>query len=291
MTIAEKLTALHDIKGALKSAIEAKGVTVGEVPFAAYPGLVGDIEGGGGGVEIPYSARLTGVGGDPWHLSHPTATGVAPYAFREDASLASITLPLAATLGDNAFQGCTSLAAVDLPSVTALGNSAFSGCTSLAAVDLPSVTSVGVNAFHGCTSLAAVDLPSATTLASYAFQGCSALTSITLPSLAGTSAIGGRAFRDCTSLTRVDLDGTFTRIGTGTGTSAGYVFQGCTNLDTLIIRRTTGMVANAGSANSLADTKIASGDGAVYVPDALTATYQADPAWSPYTILPISELP
>jgi hypothetical protein len=53
MSIADKLTYLAGTKTAIKDAIEAKGVTVGNIPFRQYAGKIGDIEGGGS--PAPYS--------------------------------------------------------------------------------------------------------------------------------------------------------------------------------------------------------------------------------------------
>jgi hypothetical protein len=50
MTIAVSLLLLNNTKAAIKSAIEAKGVTVGSVPFASYPAKIAAI----GGYQRPY---------------------------------------------------------------------------------------------------------------------------------------------------------------------------------------------------------------------------------------------
>lgn len=49
MTIAQQLTDINDSKQAIKTAIENKGVTVGNAAFSQYAGLIDDIETGGGG--------------------------------------------------------------------------------------------------------------------------------------------------------------------------------------------------------------------------------------------------
>lgn len=46
-TIAEKLALLADTKAQIKASIEAKGVTVGNAPFADYPAKIAQISGGG----------------------------------------------------------------------------------------------------------------------------------------------------------------------------------------------------------------------------------------------------
>lgn len=49
MTIADKLLLLNSTKTAIAQAIESKGVTVGNIPFADYPGKIAEISGGGEG--------------------------------------------------------------------------------------------------------------------------------------------------------------------------------------------------------------------------------------------------
>lgn len=48
-TTADKLNKLVDTKAAIKSAIESKGQTVGNIPFSQYPDKIKAIEGGGSG--------------------------------------------------------------------------------------------------------------------------------------------------------------------------------------------------------------------------------------------------
>ena len=55
MTIADSLTLLNSTKTAIKTAIEAQGVTVGAVPFADYPDKIALIEGGGGSGPLEWS--------------------------------------------------------------------------------------------------------------------------------------------------------------------------------------------------------------------------------------------
>lgn len=56
MTIASQLELLANTKSAIKTAIEAKGVTVGTVPFSEYPVKIADITtGGGAGYTVPDS--------------------------------------------------------------------------------------------------------------------------------------------------------------------------------------------------------------------------------------------
>lgn len=50
--INNELTTLENTKGAIKAAIEAKGVAVGAVPFAEYAAKIAELVSGGGGFEI-----------------------------------------------------------------------------------------------------------------------------------------------------------------------------------------------------------------------------------------------
>ena len=51
-TTADKLNKLSQTKTAIKAAIEAKGVTVGDATFAEYPSKISAISGGGGTPEL-----------------------------------------------------------------------------------------------------------------------------------------------------------------------------------------------------------------------------------------------
>lgn len=52
MTIADQLTLLSSTKSQISAAIEAKGVSVGSIPFSQYPSKIAAITGGGGGGEL-----------------------------------------------------------------------------------------------------------------------------------------------------------------------------------------------------------------------------------------------
>ena len=52
MTIADQLTLLSSTKSQISAAIEARGVSVGSIPFSQYPSKIAAIPGGGGGGEL-----------------------------------------------------------------------------------------------------------------------------------------------------------------------------------------------------------------------------------------------
>lgn len=67
-TIAEKLNLLLSTKAAIKAAIEAKGVTVGNIPFSQYPGKISLINGGGDGTVGSSSDINVAYYGNGWYL-------------------------------------------------------------------------------------------------------------------------------------------------------------------------------------------------------------------------------
>ena len=131
--------------------------------------------------------------------------------------------------------------------VLTVGQGAFRNCKELATVDLPEATKVDGSGFAGCTALESLSLPKVQKLCGYSFQGCSSLTYADFPVLC----------------------------------SVGYNdFNSCTSLETLILRNTEAVCAQASEAFSYS--KIAKGEGYIYVPSALVDAYKAATNWSTY---------
>ena len=132
------------------------------------------------------SATITGYKGSGGSISVPTklggatVTAIADYAFENNTSITSITVPSTVTsIGKGAFANCTSLTSVNLPSgLTSLGNTAFKNCTRLSSVNIPSsLSAIPAGAFQGCAALTAVTIPgTVTSIGTNAFQGCPNLT-------------------------------------------------------------------------------------------------------------------
>lgn len=208
MSIANEISRLQTAKADIKSAIEAKGVSVpSSASISTYDDYVLQIQtGGGGGSEdltqlIQRTIRTIDI---------PSGTTkIGSDAFRSCASLTSVTIPNSVTsIGTNAFQDCP-LRSVTIPNgVTSIGDSAFYNCSTLTSINIPSgITSLSRSVFQGCNYLSSIDIPSGVTrIEDHSLQSCYSLTSIDIPS--GVTYIGDYAFYGCTSLTSITVSAT-----------------------------------------------------------------------------------
>ena len=94
------------------------------------------------------------------------ASSCGMYACYYFATLTSVTLPNALSIGAGCFRGCSSLSNVSIPRAQTIVTSAFRECTSLTNVLLPSVTAISTAVFAGCTSLSSLILNQRASLAS-----------------------------------------------------------------------------------------------------------------------------
>lgn len=184
----------------------------------------------------------------------------------------TVTVP-----ADYAFQR-TAITSLSSNSFTSLSNMICQYCTQLVSINFPNVTNTWAQneIFRGCTQLTSVNLPKVGHLHTGAFRDCTALECIVLPVTVGYSGNGGTlnhtVFTNCTSLTKADL-GSFTSIGTSS-------FEN-TALNTLILRKTSAVIALGGT-NVFNNSPFASGGtgGTLYVPSALISSYQSATNWS-----------
>ena len=223
-------------------------------------------------------------------VSMKNVTTIGDYAFYDCQALSSVIIPSIRQIGDYALKYTSSLKSINAPELYDIGKGAFggSGIISLYAPELrnigdyafqesaieslnhPNVTSVGQYAFENCTSLSDISMPSVTKIYTHAFNGCTAISEVSFKSLEGADSY---AFNKCTSLSKADMGNIYLYL-------SSRLFYGCSSLDTLILRRTSGDIRTTSSA--LTGTKIASGNGYIYVPASMISTYQEDSTWSKY---------
>lgn len=139
-TIAENLSRIQSAKADIKTAIEAKGVTVpSSATIDTYSTYVSQISGGGGGIPMPSNLSAATLNNFGLLTSAAIKNGVT-------------------SIGNSVFRYCTSLSSIEIPnSVTSIGNSAFDNCISLSSIEIPdSVTSIGDYALYNCRSLTSI---------------------------------------------------------------------------------------------------------------------------------------
>lgn len=144
------------------------------------------------------------------------------------------------------------------------------------------ITTLRDYALRGRTALQSVNFPNLKEINRYAFQSCTGLTSVTIPAV---TFIGLNAFDGDTGLIAIDLT------GSSAVTIQAAAFNGCTSLTHLVIRSTTRSALNNTSA--LTGTKIALGEGGIYVPSSLLNDYKSASNWSSFAdnIYPLEDYP
>ena len=172
------------------------------------------------------------------------------------------------------FSGSTTIKHFSAPNMVNLSSSLFSGCSNLESVDCPSVTTNNANITHvflNCSKLTSVNLPKLRLLGQQAFRGCGFTTVV----FKAMTELRPDVFDDCTHLTGADFP------------SLGYSYQAfmrCTNLNTLVLRRTSAIVglANTMIFNNTPFAVGATHSGHIYVPSALISSYQTATNWSTF---------
>lgn len=144
----------------------------------------------------------------------------------------------------------------------------------ITALSAPNCTRLGGYGCYQCTELVTVSFPQLQTfVASNVFDGCTKLIGFVGPALSNSNNTSA-TFARCTSFEYFDAGPNFSNMATGN------TFQNSTNLKTVVLRRTAGVVTIASS--TFTGTPFASGGtgGTVYVPQALISSYQSATNWS-----------
>ena len=243
MSIASEITRLQNAKADIKTAIEAKGVTVpSSAKLDDYDTYVSQIS-GGGGTDDSFKKLLnrTITASD---INWSNVTNIGDYGFYGCDNITSITIPntlvsvAASPIGSHAFENCFNLTSITFP------NTYLNGFG-----DTQTLTSIPVGVCRYCSSLTSVTFPSGlTTINDYAFDTAfAANTSLTIPNTVTTirnnafvnsklvsvtipssvTTIGSYAFEN-SKLTSLVIPDTVTRIDSG-------MIQDCKNLTTVTI--------------------------------------------------------
>ena len=225
MTIAENLQRIQTAKADIKTAIENKGVNVGDITIDGYAAKIDEITVGGGGesglVKLPNGISLagstfTGFDMNGWDWSNVYNLDSM---FDNCANLTQIIFPnnLKPLSMLYAFRNCgkleeIDLSGVDLSNIFSLGG-IFAACISLKKVILGNVKRVKNlgRMFESCTSLTSVDLSgvdlSEVTNMGRMFYQCQSITSIKFGSNVDNVTAMDEMFYNCNKLESIDLSG------------------------------------------------------------------------------------
>lgn len=304
--LTDNLNLIVSIKSDIKSAIEAKGVSMTGVSFGSFADKIGEITTSFVTVPLSVSANGTytpgqgvdgfsqvvvdvqGAGGIPekdytentFIISNlnNSASYVASERFQNYSYLETVTLSLCLNVSSYAFRSCSNLTTISLPVCKSIGNSAFTFCYSLRSAYLPMLSSTGGFAFSTCRSLESIDFPSLSELAYGVFKSCSALTTVSIP-ICGL--VSGSAFDNCRNLSTITLP------------RCSVIKEQFNFRSTILNQITLGSsrLCTLSSTDAFTNTPIASGTGSIYVPSSLVDAYKSANIWSAFSsqIFPIPE--
>jgi hypothetical protein len=310
MSISNEIERLQNAKASIKTAIENKGVEVGEGLIDTYASKIDEIQIGGG--NEGYIALLEGTITD---FSNSELKTLRNHCMYNNDNLLTVDLPNVETIGDHAFDDCSKLQSVNIPKIKVLGNNVFYGCSQLKNINtylelteggislfatcsrlvgdfvLPKLTFMNNYFFSGCQQITSVTAENVTEIGTYVFSNDKNITNISLPKLTKANTY---AFNGCTSMTNFDFP-LLTSAGnscfnncplikvfdfpllSSIGTSC---FNNCKALQALILRNQT--MCTLANSNAFTNNPISSGTGYIYVPRSLIESYKAGTNWVTY---------
>lgn len=211
--------------------------------------IVENTESGGGGGGSDHTVEDAMIDGSfAGTYENARVTQVGKYGFAYKQTITSASFPNAVKIMQYAFASSINLTTINIPKVTEIETRAFSGCSALTSVSLQNVEVLGASVFLWCTALTALDLPKVKSVGEIAFYYAS-VTKL-----------------DFSMLERANYD----------------AFQYATALETLILRGQTVVAIEGGTSFLFTESPIESGNGYIYVPAALVASYKAASSWTNY---------
>lgn len=297
--LTDNLNLIASIKSDIKSAIEAKGVSMTGVSFVSYADKIGEIQTGGQFVTEPLSVSANGTyvpgqGVDGFsqvvvdvpqsvegftekqvtegdfgivNLNN-SASFVKRAAFAYDSNLRSVNLPDCLLVQPDAFSQCSNIEQVNLPNCSYIDTYAFCRCISMSYISIPNCRSLAQYAFSNCTGLSEIDIPICSIFGAGVFVNCTGLTSINLPNCI---AVPNYLFSGCTSLSDVSLP--------LISTLGQNAFSGCSSLQTLTLCTETYKIPSYYS-NTFSRTGSFITDGTIYVASDMYSRWIVSTGWS-----------
>lgn len=153
------------------------------------------------------------------------------------------------------------------PDIVILGDSVFRNYSSLTSVELENIIEVGTYCFY-YSSINNLVLPNLQKAGNYSFAYIP-VESVEFPNV---TELRPSAFYYCSNLQNASFNKAVL--------FGNQVFYNCRELDSLTLSSNT--MSTLASSNALLGTKIASGEGSIYVPESLIEQYQNAPGWSTY---------
>lgn len=227
-TVEENLTRIRNAKAAIKTAIENKGVTVGDVRIDEYAALIGMIEGGsaGGGETVDFS--LLG------YNSTNSSTYTDRYLQQYNYSLGEYNNWIPQDNMERKYSGNWDMLYVPNFNFTGVRFANFffseSGVKYIPQLTIPESTQL-MGFFENCSNIDEIDttdwICNSITLTRM-FSGCSTMWGAKCGNLITEGADCTGMFINCSNLNMLDLSG-----ADFTNTTCISMFGGCTNLNHL----------------------------------------------------------
>jgi hypothetical protein len=207
MSIASEIERIQNAKSSIKTAIENKGVEVGNGTIDTYASKIDEITTGGADTTIEDSLIERTMTGS---YTNNRIETIGENAFR-GTQISQFNSTSVKTISSFGFYYVSTLEKCNTPNVTNIsGNGAFTNCTNLKKINFPNNSNgVGTNCFNGCTSLEYANIGECTWVSSNAFANCSNLEALiitrtkTVPSLSNTNAFSGSAIANGTGFVYV----------------------------------------------------------------------------------------
>lgn len=202
-TLNENLNLILSYKSEIKSAIEAKGVDMTNVPLSGYASAIGSIS-------TAFVTETLSVSVNGTYTPGQGVDGFSEVVVDVPQSVTGYTLDqviegdmqverLISPVSVMTTVGCwKNVQYVSMNNLEVVPSYAFNDAIILSEVHLDNCSIVGMLAFANCQSITEINLSNVTLVINDAFNNCRNLQSVTLPRC---ESIGGTAFTGCSSLT------------------------------------------------------------------------------------------